>query len=51
MQTMQTMQTMLFEPMPAHGVMEGNGAYNKHAKLPAGRQLIMHEVHGRLGAS
>jgi hypothetical protein len=36
MQTMQTMQTVLCEPMPAHGVMEGNGAYNRHAKLPAG---------------
>jgi hypothetical protein len=24
------------EPMPPHGVMEGKGAYNKHAKLPAG---------------
>jgi hypothetical protein len=23
-------------PVLAHGVMEGNGAYNKHAKLPAG---------------
>ena len=24
------------EPLPPHGVMEGKGAYNKHAKLPAG---------------
>lgn len=24
------------EPMPPHGVMEGKGAYNKYAKLPAG---------------
>jgi SAM dependent carboxyl methyltransferase len=24
------------EPTPAHGVMEGKGAYNKYAKLPAG---------------
>ncbi len=24
------------EPMPSHGVMEGLGAYNKYAKLPAG---------------
>jgi hypothetical protein len=23
-------------PVLAHGVMEGQGAYNKHAKLPAG---------------
>ncbi len=27
---------MLCESALAHGVMEGNGAYNKHAKLPAG---------------
>ena len=24
------------EPTPSHGVMEGKGAYNKHARLPAG---------------
>jgi hypothetical protein len=24
------------EPTPSHGVMEGNGAYNRYAKLPAG---------------
>lgn len=23
-------------PVPSHGVMEAEGAYNKHAKLPAG---------------
>ena len=23
-------------PTPSHGVMEANGAYNRHAKLPAG---------------
>jgi hypothetical protein len=27
---------MSSQPMPLHGVMEGKGAYNKHAKLPAG---------------
>jgi SAM dependent carboxyl methyltransferase len=27
---------MLNELMPSHGVMEGKGAYNKYAKLPAG---------------
>ena len=27
---------MSYMPVLAHGVMEGNGAYNRHAKLPAG---------------
>ena len=27
---------MSSEPMPSHGVMEGQGAYNKYARLPAG---------------
>src|SRR5580658_3997709 len=49
------MQTMLCEPALAHGVMEGNGAYNKHAKLPAGGASLPGEgsprAFARLGRS
>ena len=33
---METTNSMPDTPVPAQGAMEGNGAYNRHAKLPAG---------------
>jgi SAM dependent carboxyl methyltransferase len=35
------------EPTPSHGVMEGGGAYNKYAKLPAGGAALALPLLGR----